>query len=440
MGKNILIVDDKIKLCRSLAQNFTQLGYSCHTATNGRQALEELSNNSIDTVLLDIVLGSENGIDLLQRILSIYSDMPVIMITGYASIETAVSSIKLGAYDYVQKPLNFDLLLEKVRGAIVTRCETGGSKTDNGYSSLTGIITKNRALSELCAKAKRLAGTDLPILIYGEPGSGKEVFADYIHLHSPRAKEKILKINCAAFPESLLDNELFGHEKGAYTGADGICIGLFEKADGGSLFLDEIGDMSLSLQSKILRTLQNHELRRIGGTDTIRVNVRFIAATNKNIESMIREKRFREDLFYRLNVAILSLPTLRERKEDIPLLARHFLEEFTTANKRYIEGFNDEVIDLFYDYKWPGNIRELKNTVHYAAAITKKSHIGTEDLPASFQKINLGAEEPGNIRETMEKNLILMTLEKSKHNKTKAAEILNISRKTLYNKMDKYGL
>ncbi len=440
MSSTILIIDDKIKLCKSLTQNFNQLGYSCHVATNGRQALEALSQNSIDTILLDIVLGTENGIELLQRILSIYNDIPVIMITGYASIDTAVRSIKLGAYDYVQKPLKFDLLLEKVKGAIVTHSGKNGPKADDSYRPTAGIITKNRAVSELCAKANRLAETDLPILIYGEPGSGKEVFADFIHMHSTSERRKILKINCAAFPDSLLDNELFGHEKGAYTGADGTFVGLFEKADGGSLFLDEIGDMSLALQSKILRTLQNHELRRIGGTDTIRVNVRFIAATNTNLELLIRQKRFRKDLFYRLNVAVLSLPPLRERKEDIPLLAHHFLEEYSSINKRYIQGFSDEVMDLFYEHKWPGNIRELMNTVHYAAAMTKKSCIGTEDLPPPFYKGDVRAEEFENIRETTEKNLILRVLEKSKHNKTKAAEILNISRKTLYNKMEKYGL
>ncbi|HUT65607.1 MAG TPA: sigma-54 dependent transcriptional regulator [Spirochaetota bacterium] len=440
MPNSILIVDDKIKLCTSLAQNFNQLGYSCHIATNSTRALEVLSSNSIDAVLLDIVLGEENGIELLKKILSLHYNIPVIMITGYASIDTAVRSIKLGAYDYVQKPLDFDQLFEKVRGAVVLQGKKGCAGAAGQLTPHLNIITKNPAIRDLCEKAKRLAGTELPVLIFGEPGAGKEVFADYIHIHSAMRQKNILKINCASFPENLLDNELFGHEKGAYTGANETFNGLFEKADGGSLFLDEIGDMSLSLQAKILRTLQDHEIRRIGGTGTIKVDVRFIAATNKDLESLIREKRFREDLFYRLNAAVLILPSLRERTEDITPLAHHFLEEFTVSHNRRIDGFSDEVIDIFYEHQWPGNIRELKNTVYYAAAITKNNRICTEDLPVSLQTNSIPLAEQENIRETMEKNLIQRILERTKYNKSKAAEMLNISRKTLYNKMEKYSL
>ena len=439
MPNSILIVDDKIKLCKSLAQNFIQLGYSCHIATTGNEALRVLSQNSVDAVLLDIVLGNENGMDILKKILTEYYSVPVIMITGYASIDTAVRSIKLGAYDYVQKPLNFDQLLEKIRGAIVTKTDKDRVKKPDNDGGAT-IVTKNRSIAELYEKAKRLAETDLPVLIYGEPGAGKEVLADYIHAHSLRHENRLLKINCAAFPENLLDNELFGHEKGSYTGANDTFIGLFEKADGGTLFLDEIGDMSLSLQSKILRALQNQEIRHIGGTDTIRVNVRFIASTNKDLQSLIQQKRFRDDLLYRLNVAVLSLPPLRERSDDITPLAHHFLEEFAACNGRCIEGIDSVVLDLFFEYRWPGNVRELKNTINYAAAITRNRTIGIFDLPASLQQNITPPKEPENIRETMEKNLIQRILEKTRHNKTKTAEILNISRKTLYNKMDKYRL
>ena len=440
MKRNILVIDDKIKICQSLAQNFDQRGYQTFFETTEEKALALFSKYAINVVLLDIMLGEQNGLEVLQELLLIKPDIPVIMITGYGSIDTAVQSIKLGAFDYVTKPLDFEKLFNIVESAANM---SGPSEEKPHRKKHIGdppkIITQHKKMLELCAKAKKLAATDLPILLTGENGTGKEIIADFIHMHSSRNTRKMLKINCAAFPETLLDNELFGHERGAYTGADTAFKGVFERAHGSSLFLDEIGDMSLTIQAKILRTLQHHEIRRIGGERTITVNVRFIAATNRDPEELIAAKKFREDLFYRLNTAILYLPPLRERKEDIPLFVEHFLSEYSRMNSTHVKKVSDEVLEIFLDYHWPGNVRELKNAVNYAAAISSNDVIEIDALPPHFSPV----EPPNisdNIREDVEKTLILKMLQKANYNKTRTAELLKMSRKTLYNKLEKYGI
>lgn len=441
MQKNILIIDDKERLCQSLAKNFDQRGYHTFYATNSRQGLELFSTQPIHVVLLDIMLGEENGIEILKKLFALNANVPVVMITGYGSIDSAVQSIKLGAFDYVTKPLDFEKLFRIIDNAakISNLTEENRHLKKQLIEFTPNIVTQNARMLELCEKAQKLAATDLPILITGENGTGKEVLADFIHLNSARSSRKMLKINCAAFPESLLDNELFGHEKGAYTGADTVFKGVFERADQSSLFLDEIGDMPLTIQAKILRTLQNQEIRRLGGQHTITVNVRFIAATNKEVQELIKEKTFRKDLYYRLNTAILHIPPLRERKEDLPLLVAHFLTEYAQANATTVKTVNDSVLERLLDYDWPGNVRELKNTLNYAAAISSSSALESGDLPPNFSQV----EPPRtgeNIREDMEKNLILQTLQKTGYNKKKAAEVLNMSRKTLYNKLEKYAI
>jgi two-component system, NtrC family, response regulator AtoC len=285
----------------------------------------------------------------------------------------------------------------------------------------------------------KLADTDLPILIVGESGTGKELVADFIHQNSSRKVYNLEKINCASLPETLLDNELFGHEKGAYTGADAVFKGVFERAHNSSLFLDEIGDMPLAIQSKILRALQNNEIRRLGGKDTLEIDVRFIAATNKDLQSLIHENYFREDLFYRLNAAMVSIPPLRKRKEDILLLVNHFLEEIYRENKQSRASFSEEVESLFNEYSWPGNIRELKNVVKYAATVTNGTIIYLKDLPPYL--FNNSSEYGAlNIKDNVEKELIIKILKETNFNKKRTAEILNICRKTLYNKMEKFGI
>jgi DNA-binding NtrC family response regulator len=301
------------------------------------------------------------------------------------------------------------------------------------------IITHHTSMLELFKKARQLAMTNLPILITGENGTGKELIVDFIHANSARNARKLLKINCAAFPESLLDNELFGHEKGAYTGAETAFRGVFERAHESSLFLDEIGDMPLTIQAKILRTLQNQEIRRIGAERTITVDVRFIAATNKDLRELIEKGQFREDLFYRLNTAIIHLPPLRERKEDIPLLVEHFLSEYASMNSTEVKTISDSVWEAFLDYDWRGNIRELRNAVNYAAAISLHDVIGIADLPPHFSSSET-TYTSDNIREDMEKTLIIKTLKKVNYNKKKTARLLNMSRSTLYSKLEKYGI
>ena len=442
MKRRILVIDDKVKICQSLAQNFDQRGYHTFYATSGKKAFQLFSKHPISVVLLDIMLGEENGIDVLKKLLTLHPNVPVIMITGYGSIDSAVKSIKLGAFDYITKPLNFEKLFNVVESAAKI---SGFSEEDlpiqgSSVVGLPKIITQNKTILKLCGKAKKLAISNLPILITGENGTGKEVIADFIHQNSTRRTQRIVKINCAAFPETLLDNELFGHEKGAYTGADTAFKGVFERAHESSLFLDEIGDMPLTIQSKILRTLQHHEIRRIGGERTITVDVRFITATNRHLKELLESRKFREDLFYRLNAAILHLPPLRERKEDIPLLAEHFLVEYASTNARTPKELSGEVLEMFFEYHWPGNVRELKNAVNYAAAISSGPVIGRDDLPPHFVPISPQEAISDNIREDTEKTLILKMLHQANYNKTKAADLLKMSRKTLYNKLEKYGI
>ena len=441
MKNTVLIIDDKVKLCKSLVKNFAQSDYESFYATNRQEALGLFSKQHIHAVLLDIMLGEEDGIEVLKELLLLSSHVPVIMITGYASIDTAIQSIKLGAFDYVTKPLDFDKLLDIVEKAIrlARPHEQTPHLKNRNLDPSSRIITQNPTLLKLCSKAKKLAATNLPILLCGENGTGKEVIADFIHAHSAKNAEKMLKINCAAFPETLLDNELFGHEKGAYTGADSSFKGVFERADNSSLFLDEIGDMPMTIQAKLLRTLQTHEIRRLGGEHTITVDVRFIAATNKDLELLIEEQKFRQDLFYRLNTAMLSLPPLRERKEDIPLLVEFFLAEYAKMNSTGVESLGSAVMELFLEYDWPGNVRELKNTVNYSAAISSNTSIDLDDLPPNFShpKRHTGSE---NVREDMEIKLIITMLQRARYNKKKAAELLNMSRRTLYNKLEKYHI
>ena len=439
MKKSLLVVDDKEKVCRSLVRNFNQRGYHAVYATTRDEALRLCSSQALDVVLLDVMLGEENGLDVLTDLRHHNSMVPVIMMTGYGSIDSAVESMKLGAVDYVTKPLDFEKLLAIVERATLRLFPHAGDASGGAAFPAPYIITQNSRMIELCRKAERLARTDLPILITGENGTGKEVLADFIHRHSTRREMSMLKINCAAFPETLLDNELFGHERGAYTGAEKDFRGVFERAHDSSLFLDEIGDMPLTIQAKILRTLQHHEIRRIGGEQTIHINVRFLAATNKQIEELLNSKSFREDLYYRLNTAMLHLPPLRERKEDIPALTSYFLAEDAETHALPAKTISQQVLERFWDHHWPGNVRELKNAIHYAAAISTTAHIGIDDLPPHFQRI-----EPNpiseNIREDTEKTLILKALQRANNNKTKAAEFLKMSRKTLYNKLGKYGI
>lgn len=440
MNKSILIIDDNEKLCRSLCMNFTQLGFKAVYQCNGTMALQSLASDTPDIALLDVALGEEDGLAILKEIKMQNATLPVIMITGFGTIKTAVDAIKAGAFDYVQKPLEFNKLLIIVENAI-KKCNQAQKSHDTGntiFRMTQNIVTANAQMIEICNKTERLANTMFPLLIQGESGTGKEGMAEFIHSRSARSDMKLLKINCAAFSENLLDNELFGHEKGAYTGAHSQFQGVFEKADGGTLLLDEIGDMSLATQAKILRALQNHEIRRIGSSQTYKVDVRFIASTNKDLKELIRQDLFREDLYYRLSTATIHLPPLKERKDDIPLLVTTFLKEFNEDAGGRTMTTSTDFMDKIMDYDWPGNIRELKNTINYAAAICTRDTITAEELPPLFHCL----DTPTGHRalKTNERKLIEATLQQTNYNKKKTAELLQISRKTLYNKLERYGL
>ncbi len=437
MDTSVLIIDDNVDFCNSLIQMLSGEKLHVCSAHTGTEALALIRSSHIDVVLLDVKLRESSGIEVLMQLSELYPDIPVIMITGYATIESAVRSIKLGAFDYVQKPVKYDKLLTLIRNAKTLRKLRHENR--NLYKRLDEylpkIISDDPAIVELKSTLERLADTRIAILLHGENGTGKEVFADYFHACSCRKDKNMVKINCAAYPDSLLDNELFGHEKGAFTGATSVYKGVFEQADKGVLFLDEIGDMPLAVQSKVLRVLQNRELHRLGGSSLIKVDVQFLSATNKNLEELIREGRFREDLFYRLNAATIRIPPLRDRKNDIPLLVNHFLEEYARDNGKIVSGVSNAVLEVLKQHNWPGNIRELKNVINYAAAICTKDHIDLEDLPGSMHT----GSQKNQLQET-EKGMLVRELKRWNNNKKKAAESLNISRSTLYSKMRKHGI
>ncbi len=440
MCAEILIVDDNINVSKSLSDNFEHFGFKCDTTENGLDAINAVLSYNYRLVLLDLKLGSENGIEILKKIKSINEILPVILITGFGTIDTAIEAMKGGAYDYIEKPINFDKLLGISKNAIeIYNLKIENRKLTSQLEN-SQLSTKSTKMMQVIENAIILAKSPLPILLLGESGSGKDVFAELIHNNSDRKALQMEKINSAAFPETLLDNELFGHEKDAYTGANSLFKGVFERAHNSTLFLDEIGDMPLSIQAKILRAIQNQEIRRLGGSVNIKINTRFIAATNKNIDELMEKNLFREDLFYRLNSGILKIPPLREHTEDIPALCKCFITEHckqTNSDPRIV---SENVYDRFMNYSWPGNIRELKSTIVYALTISRNNKIELDDLPeyiTSRNKKIISSAAPAN---NSEKQQIIEALQKAKYNKTKAAELLNISRRTLYNKMDSYGI
>lgn len=440
MCADILIIDDNINVSKSLSDNFDHFGLQCDSAQNGFDAVNAIMSNRYKLVLLDLKLGPENGIDILKKIKLLNEQLPVILITGFGTIDTAIEAIKSGAYDYIEKPINFDKLLSISNNAI----EIYNLKIEN--QKLTSQIensqlsSKSNKMMQVIENAIILAKSPLPILLLGESGSGKDVFAELIHNNSDRKNQPMEKVNSAAFPETLLDNELFGHEKDAYTGANSSFKGVFERAHNSTLFLDEIGDMPLSIQAKILRAIQNQEIRRIGGSDNIKINTRFITATNKNIEELMKKNLFREDLFYRLNSGILRIPPLREHPEDIPGLCKSFITEHCRQMSVDPKIVSQEVYEKFSNYYWPGNIRELKSTIMYALTISRSNRIEAADLPDYISANKPTAGKTFTSSDNSEKQEIISALQTARYNKTKAAELLNISRRTLYNKMEAYGI
>ncbi len=441
--KRILTIDDNYKIHKSLKLFFTQNDFHYLAANNSQEAFQLIRDETPDIILLDLSLGEENGLDVLRELNTRTPQIPVIMITGYATLESAIQAIKIGAVDFLEKPLDFDKLLFTLSSALNT--SNNAVKTEPKITAADSrpdyTVTHNHRMQEIWDTARSLARSNIPILIYGESGTGKELMADYIHQCSQRSNNPLVKVNCSAIAESLLDNELFGHEEGSYTGATGKHIGMFEQACGGSLHLDEIGDMSMTTQAKILRAIQYGEIRRVGGQSTISVNVRFIASTNKNLQELITRNLFREDLLYRLNAASIILPPLRERKEDIPRLADIFLRQFATGSTP--KALSTEALSTLQQHDWPGNIRELRNTIEVSVTLCQNQILRAEDIKFHSSLEPNGSNShtaPVYDLEQSEKQVLIDALKTTNMNRTKAAKLLGISRKTLYNKLIKYDI
>ncbi len=448
----ILVVDDE-KIQREMLQGFlVKQGFQATASADGRKALDEFRKEAVPLILTDYRMPEMDGIQLLREIRRIDAEAVVVLMTAYGTIETAVAAMKEGAYDYITKPIDLDellLMVRRVEKEWKTQRENQDLKAHlNEKFKVHFIVSHSRQMEEALNMVGRVAGSSATVMILGESGTGKELIARAIHYAGPRAERPLIKVNCAALPENLLESELFGHEKGAFTGAMSRRIGRFEQAHQGSIFLDEIGDLTPALQVKLLRVIQEKEFERVGGNQTIRVDVRIIAATNRNLEESIAKGVFREDLYYRLNVVTLRLPTLRERKEDIPLLIDHFLRKYGEENKRRMSGVSKEAREILLRYDYPGNVRELENIVERAVVLCRGDLITSQDLPLNLREgkseISLGLDRKGrtlpDTLEEVERQLIQKALEKGGGVQTKAAEELGISERVLRYKMKKYKI
>ncbi len=451
-GKSILIVDDDTAHRTMLKTLLKGWGYRVEEAQDGDIAVGKVKEAPFDLVLMDIRMIRLSGIQALESIKTYNPAVPVIMMTAYSSVDTAVEAMKKGAYDYLTKPLDFD----ELRLAMERAMEHTELKEENRLLRETlgeqfkaeNIIGASSSMVRLLETLAQVAPSEATVLITGESGTGKELIAGAIHHNSLRSKGPFIKVNCAAITETLLESELFGHEKGAFTGAHRRKEGKFRQAHQGTLFLDEVSEMSLAMQAKLLRVLQEMEFTRVGGEEVIKVDVRVIAATNKDLAREIQEGRFREDLYYRLNVVTLEVPPLRERREDIPLLAQHFLAHFSKRNRKSLKGFTPQAMDRMLKYDWPGNVRELMNAVERAVVLSRYEYVDVPDLPLALQEMEAPGERngmqggiPAGVPlEEVEKATILKTLEATGGNKSEAARRLGITRKTLQKKLKKYGV
>ncbi|MDH7483952.1 MAG: sigma-54 dependent transcriptional regulator [Spirochaetales bacterium] len=447
MKSSLLIVDDEKNIREGLAQLFSLEGYEVRTAQDGMEAKTIIDTEDVDVVITDYKMGRMSGLDLLQHVVTTHPGLPVIILTAHGTVDKAVEAMRQGAFDFVAKPPNMDHLVNLVRRALETR-ELYRTNQElraevETMRARSYIIGKSPAMKRIFDLVRKVAPTRASVLITGESGVGKELIADAIHNLSPRRDRPFVKVHCAALAESLLESELFGHEKGAFTGAASRKRGRFEMADGGSLFLDEIGEINQNVQIKILRVLQERKFERVGGEQTIEVDVRLITATNRDLRKEITEGRFREDLYYRLNVVNIHVPPLRERREDIPLLAMAFLKEFAEENGKQIEGFDPRARQALFAYSWPGNVRELRNCIESAVVMASGRLITIDDLPpgprSSSEARSISIPAFASLEEA-ERIIIAETLALVGGNKSKAAEILKIGRKTLYQKIEQYGI
>ena len=439
--KKILVVDDEAPLREILQRGLTQMGgYWVEVAQNGQEAIEKVEKEIFDLILTDLMMPEMDGMELLKILKGTRPEIPVIMMTAYGSIDTAVEAMKIGANDYITKPVDLrDLLLRisKVHQENLLLQENRLLRMEvRKKFQFSKIIGKSRKMQEIFTLIEKVAPSNSTVIIYGGSGTGKELVAKAIHYNSPRADRPFIPFNCSAIPETLVESELFGHMKGAFTGAVQTKKGLFEEANGGTLFLDEIATVLPSVQVKLLRVLQEKEVMKIGSTDRTKIDVRMIAATNEDLEANMKKGKFREDLFYRLHVFPIFLPDLRDRKEDIPLLAYHFLDLYAKEARKEIKGISKEAMDLLLDYAWPGNVRELENAIERAIIMSEGELITPQDLPRDLVEgssflIRRGAKERKSL-DQIKAEYILQILKETNGNKKMAAEILKVNPRTLY--------
>jgi DNA-binding NtrC family response regulator len=438
----ILVVDDEFSVRDSLSLWFQKDGYDVQSAGNGNEALEVFEAGRFDVAVVDVKMPGMDGVQLQEHLARLDPELPVIMITAFASVDTAVRTLKLGAFDYVTKPVDPDELSHLVRRAIEQRRLRQENlqlrETIDEFVAGDVIVGEAPAMKKVLELAEHVAKTDATVLIRGESGTGKELIARAIHANSRRRYAPIIAVNCGGLPETLLETELFGHEKGAFTGAQYRRKGRLEMADGGTLFLDEVGSISLKTQVDLLRVLESHEFTRVGGSKPIKVDFRVICATNEDLEKAVADGRFREDFFYRINVFLIEAPPLRIRRSDIPLLANHFLERFARQMDKRITQISSEAMAVLEAYDWPGNVRELSNAIERAMVVGKGRSIQPEDLPLRGAP-RVPPAEADSLAE-VERRHVASVLEKVDWNITRAAEALRVDRVTVYNKIKKYGL
>jgi two-component system response regulator AtoC len=450
--KKVLIVDDESGMRHMLSVLLEREGYSIDTAQNGKEGLDKIKANEYALVLCDIRMPEMDGLTFLESTKSLNKQLPVIMMSAFGNVDTAIEAMKKGAYDYVSKPFKADEIL--IRLQRLTDQETlmfenqSLKRVLHQETSFSNIIARSPRMLDIFDTIRKIAEYKTTVLITGESGSGKELIARAIHFNSPRSNKPFIAINCSAIPETLLESELFGYVKGSFTGANKDKKGLFEEASGGTLFLDEVGDLPLSLQVKLLRAIQEEEIRRVGDTKTLKIDVRLITATLKNLGDEIKKGSFREDLYYRLNVLPIHLPPLRERKEDIPLLAETFLSRFSKEMDKKVKKLSPEALQFLTDYSWPGNVRELENTIERAMVLETEEELRPDSLPDSVRNVEVNpairaAASELSIKKMMvimEQELIKKALEKTGGNRTWAAKLLEISHRALLYKIKRYGL
>jgi len=452
MAHKILVVDDEESMRFFLAEALKRRGYLVDTAVDAQSALNKALTLSFDLIVMDLKLPDMSGIDAMSKIKDIDPRVPIIIITAYGSKERALEAIKKGAYDYFTKPFKIDEIGIVIKRALEKRdmqkeIQTLREKLQ-GRREFSNIIGESSAMHRVFELMRKVTDTEATVLVTGASGTGKELITSAIHYHSRRRDKPFVKLNCAAIPENLLESELFGYEKGAFTGAIARKLGNFELAHGGTIFLDEIGDMSLSTQAKILRVLQEREFQRVGGTDTISIDVRVIASTNKDLWQAVQARQFREDLYFRLNVVCIALPPLRERREDIPLLVEHFIRDSNERFAKNMAGIPQEALDLLMDYQWPGNVRELENYIERAVVISDGEIITSKDLPLHVQKLTnepeirlpLPKDSLDDALAQVEKRVIIDALQKAGGVQSKAASLLKITERSLYHRVKKYNI